>query len=325
MKNCYSFIKTATANNQQDTISRRETLQILGGTAVPVTVAGCLGDDEDQETDESTPEQEDETQETAPEEEEATQEEQDQVEEPPYEDILEPEFAEEHREIVSSKDSYSVYVQSRTGGMEGTFLEGEIKTDETNGEIFADLDFAPEGDNLRSPGVNIEIYSNEEETLVRLNDGSIRYMFPDCPEEQNYSFVCSLSQIDDLRELGLDEAVHPFKDLEGFLDKTAHAFREEGSPDYINDFFDLDAETFNYRQDVVDLVDGEFGDHLRDIGAYNFESHVTVDKEEGHINSFGLEYNGENAYIHRHMGAIDDSGTLDDLEPEWAPAAREAR
>ena len=310
-------------NNQQNTISRRKALQILGGSAAPATIAGCLGDDEENE---QTPEQETtDTQVTTPEEEETTPEEQDQLQEPPYEDILEPEFAEEHREIVSSKDAYSVYVQSRTGGMEGTFLEGEIQTDESSGEIFADLDFAPEEDSLTSPSVNIEIYSDQEETLVRLNDGSIRYMFPDCPGEEDLSFVCSLSQIDNLRDLGLDEALHPFEDLEDFLDKTAHAFREEGSPEYINDFFDLDAETFNYRQDVVDLVGGEFGEHLRDIGAYNFESHVTVDKEERHINSFGMEYNGENAYVHRHMGAIDDSGEFDDLEPEWAPAAREAR
>lgn len=302
-------------------ITRRKALQTAAATLTPATLAGCTGDENGQE-DETTPEQttpeETEPEETTP------QEEGDVLEEPPTE-VLDQEYAQNHLTMLDEEDELQLYVRSRYGHtVAGTFVEGNISL--SDDEILADLKVSTEGEDFRSEFTEIELYSDGgEEVLARVDDGSVEYESLDCLKENSilgYA-ICNIVDGSNIRELGFPSQLLPFEGLNNLLEDTLHEYREDDSAELLSEYADMNSGEFVYTQEIMDLVEGDEGERLMDIGADDYNSHVVLD-DEGIISGVEIQYRGgEYGSKYEHVSRLEKSEERD-LEPDWIRAAEEA-
>lgn len=216
--------------------------------------------------------------------------------------------------------SLDFYSLSGGFGSEGVLVRGEIKCNLNQKEVYAEFDLSPEGFSSSEIVREVELYKNGDEIYARVNDGSIEYVDPECGSQDSDEIICGLADPEEAKELTITTDFQlPYDDLEEFLDNVQHAFRETASSDYE----EHDSKSHKYRLDVVDLVEGEFGEELLEEGAYDFESNIGIDQSTGVINHFDLRYRTEpDAAQNIHTNSLFREEDYNDLEPAWLPQAR---
>jgi hypothetical protein len=298
-------------NNSFD---RRKVLSLLGGVGATV-LAGCGGSD-----DVSVPNPEEENQEQEPQQEQ-TQEEQDELQEPPYEDRLEPQYAEQHEEAMQEVNQYTVDIVSKEGFV-GPFFDGTIRVNEDVEEVLAEFDIAPEGVDFDKPNVNLQVYRNGGEILARTDDGELQYSKgePDVTDGK-------VTDFDTTSQLLLpNQMMRPGDSVRELLDNVpVYLDSDRNSPEHNN----VDGEAFVYNVDVVDLVQGEFGEWLKDKSRDNFDAELSLDKKDGYVSSFAISFDRERQedtewmFGYKYKATMSEGGNYTDLEPDWAPVARD--
>ena len=298
----------------ENNISRRKVISILGGAGT-AAVAGCGGSDDVSVPD---PEQ-DQNQGNDPQQQE-TQEEQDELQEAPFEDRLEPSYAEQHEEAMEGVNQYTVNMVSKEG-FEGPYFDGTVRVNEETEEVFAEFAIAPEGVEHTNPSVNLQVYRNGDEVLARTDDGELEYAQGE-PEITDGK----VTDFDTVSQLMLPNAMmRPGDSVQGLLENVpVYLDSDRSSPEHNN----VDGEAFVYNVDVVDLVEGEFGEWLKDRPREDFEAEASLSKEEGYINSFAVIFDRqreESAPMNtfEYSANLRENGSYGDLEPDWAPVARD--
>lgn len=297
----------------ENNFNRREALGILGGAGT-AALAGCGGSDD---VDVPDPEQNG-NQEQDPQQQQ--QEQEDALQEAPFEDRLEPQYAEQHEEAMQDVNQYTVNVTSKEG-FEGPFFDGAVRVNEETEEVFAEFDVAPEGVAHTNPSINMQIYRNGDEVLARVDDGELTYG-QDEPEQLDGN----VTDFDTTSQLLLpNEMMRPGDDVQGLLQNVpVYLDTDRNSPEHNN----VDGESFVYNVDVVDLVQGDFGEWLKSRPRGRFNAEVSLDKQSGYVNSFGISFNrqredGNAQFDHTYKAALNENGSYDNLEPDWAPVARD--
>lgn len=169
--------------------------------------------------------------------------------------------------------------------------------------------------------MNLQVYRNGDEILARTDDGELGYSQgePDITEGKVTDFDAT-SQL-----LLPNQMMRPGDSVRELLDNVpVYLDSDRDSPEHNN----VDAEAFVYNVDVVDLVQGEFGEWLKDRPRSNFDAEVSLSKEEGYVNSFAVSFNrqreDEGGILgHKYKATMSEAGTYADLEPDWAPVARD--
>ena len=307
-------------NNQKQEISRRKALQILGGSAAPATVAGCLGDEEN----EQTPEQETtDTQDTTPEEEEPAPEEQDQLEEPPFEEVLEPSYVDEHFELVEDFDSFSVRITSRIGGFNGIKYEGDAHVDRESGEVLAEFDISPWDEAATDTDLTIGFYSDNEDNYLKVDEdsGSTRFYDLDDFDLEDSELEDSVIDEEVLTNLGASLDISPpIEDLETFIQQSNLIYRNTRTGEYEDLHGDIDnREIHVYRIDNFDILEGELRDDLEGTDIRWIQ--IDLDKEHGHISSFDLRYVEDDIVDYRYNNVIYDVDQDKSTRPSWVTEA----
>jgi len=298
----------------ENNFNRREVLGILGGAGT-AALAGCGGSDD---VDVPDPEQNG-NQEQDPQQQQ--QEQEDALQEAPLEDRLEPQYAEQHEEAMQDVNQYTVDVTSKEG-FEGPFFDGAVRVNEETEEVFAEFDVAPEGVAHTNPSINMQIYRNGDEVLARVDDGELTY-----GQDEPGELDGNVTDFDTTSKLLLtNEMMRPGDDVQGLLQNVpVYLDSDRNSPEHNN----VDGESFVYNVDVVDLVQGDFGEWLKSMPRDNFEAEVSLDKESGYVNSFDVQFNREvegpkkALYNFNYSASIDQQESLGELEPDWAPVARD--
>lgn len=297
-----------------NSISRRKVISLLGGAGT-AAIAGCGGSDV------SVPDPEqDQNQGNDPQQQETQEEPEDELQEAPFEDRLEPSYAEQHEEAMQDVNQYTVDMVSKTGIIKGPFFDGTVKVNEDTEEVFAEFEIAPEGVNAQRPNVGLQVYRNGDEVLARTDDGELEYAQgePDITDGK-------VTDFDTVSQLMLPNAMmRPGDSVEGLLENVpVYLDSDRSSPEHNN----VDGEAFVYNVDVVDLVQGDFGEWLKDRPRDNFDAEVSLDKEDGYVSSFAVNFDramSNGAIVgHQYKGAISEDGSYSELEPDWAPVARD--
>ena len=299
----------------ENTISRRKVLGILGGAGT-AAIAGCGGSED---VDVPDPEQ-DQNQGSDPSSGQGTEEQEDALQEAPFEDRLEPSYAEQHEEAMQDVNQYTVDVTSKEG-FEGPFFDGAVRVNEETEEVFAEFDVAPEGVEHTNPSINMQIYRNGDEVLARVDDGELTY-----GQDEPGQLDGNVTDFETTSELILpNEMMRPGDDVQGLLQNVpVYLDTDRSSPEHNN----VDGESFVYNVDVVDLVQGDFGEWLKERHRSRFDAEVSLDKEEGYLDSFQVSFNrqreeGGIPVEHKYKASLSESGSYEDLEPDWAPVARD--
>jgi hypothetical protein len=298
-----------------DNISRRKVISLLGGAGT-AAIAGCGGSDDVSVPD---PEQ-DQNQGNDPQQQETQEEPEDELQEAPFEDRLEPSYAEQHEEAMQDVNQYTVNMVSKEG-FAGPFFDGTIRVNEDTEEVFAQFDIAPEGVDFDRPNVSLQVYRNGDEVLARTDDGELEYAQGE-PDITNGK----VTDFDTVSQLMLPNAMmRPGDSVQGLLENVpVYLDSDRSSPEHNN----VDGESFVYNVDVVDLVQGDFGEWLKDRPRAGFNAEVSLDKEEGYVSSFAVTFDRQredNGALpeHRYKASVSESGSYSELEPDWAPVARD--
>ena len=298
----------------ENNFNRREVLGILGGAGT-AALAGCGGSDD---VDVPDPEQNG-NQEQDPQQQQ--QEQEDALQEAPFEDRLEPQYAEQHEEAMQDVNQYTVDVTSKEG-FEGPFFDGAVRVNEDTEEVFAEFDVAPEGVEHTNPSINMQIYRNGDEVLARVDDGELTY-----GQEEPGELDGNVTDFDTTSQLLLPNGMmRPGDDVQGLLENVpVYLDSDRNSPEHNN----VDGESFVYNVDVVDLVQGDFGEWLKDRPRDNFDAEVSLNKEDEYVNSFAVTFDrasqedSEWMFGHKYQATMREDGSYGDLEPDWAPVARD--
>jgi|GEM_PF-2619014 len=298
----------------ENTISRRKVLGILGGAGT-AAIAGCGGSED---VDVPDPEQ-DQNQGSDPSSGQGTEEQEDALQEAPFEDRLEPSYAEQHEEAMQDVNQYRIDVVSKAS-VNGPLLEGAIKVNEETDEILAEFDLASSGGFYQNLGTSVEIYRNGDEVLARVDDGELSY-----GQGEPDQLDGNVTDFDTTSQLILpSEMMRPGDSVEGLLENVpVYLDSDRDSPEHNN----VDGESFVYNVDVVDLVQGDFGEWLKNEPRSGFNAEVSLDKENGYVNSFNVEFNRQvqeegGLLPHKYSASIGEEN-YGDLEPDWAPVARD--
>ena len=305
--------------------NRRKVLIGLGGS---VALAGCTGDTDDEEPEEEedtpteTPE-ETESEEDTEEEEETTQEEQNQLEEPPYEEVLEPEYIDEHVKLVEDFDSFSVRITSRIGGFSGIKYDGDAHVDKENGKVLAEFDISPQGEAATDTDLTIGFYSDNEDNYLKVDEdsGSTRFYDLDDFDLEDSELEDSVIDKEVLTKLGASLDISPpIEDLETFIEQSNTIYRNTrmGQQEEVDE--DLEnREIHVYRIDNFDILEGDLRDNLEGTDIRWIQ--VDLDKELGHISSIDLRYVEDDIGDYRYNNDIYDVNQDKDMRPSWVTEA----
>ena len=300
----------------ENNFNRREVLGILGGAGA-TALAGCGGSED---VDVPDPEQ-DQNQGSDPSSGQGTEEPEDALQEAPFEDRLEPSYAQQHEEAMQDVNQYTVNVTSKEG-FEGPFFDGAVRINEETEEVFAEFDVAPEGVEHTNPSINMQIYRNGDEVLARVDDGELTY-----GQDEPGQLDGNVTDFDTTSQLVLpNEMIRPGDSVQALLENVpVYLDSDRNSPEHNN----VDGESFVYNVDVVDLVQGDFGEWLKSMPRDRLDAELSLDKENGYVNSFDVQFNRERAenpgaiFGFNYSARMTESGSYSDLEPDWAPVARD--
>ena len=142
-----------------NTIERRQMISILGGAGT-AAIAGCGGSDD---VDVPDPEQEEDQGQNP--EQQQTQEQEDELQKAPFEDRLEPSYAEQHEEAMQDVNQYTVDVISKESVNE-PILEGTVKVNEDTDEILAEFELAANGGFYQNLDTSVAIYRRSSRYIV---------------------------------------------------------------------------------------------------------------------------------------------------------------
>jgi len=294
---------------------RREVVSLLGGAGT-AALAGCSGSE-----DVDVPDPEQEENQEQDQQQQQTQEEEDELQEAPFEDRLQPQYADRHQEAMQEVDQYTVNLISKEGFV-GPFFDGNIRVNEETEEVFAEFDVAPEGVDFDKPSLNLQVYRNGDEVLARNDDGELQYS-----QGEPDNLDGKVTDFDTTSQLLLPNGMmRPGDSVQVLIENVpVYLDSDRNSPENNN----VDGESFVYNVDVVDLVEGDFGEWLKDRPRDNFEAEVSLDKEDGYVNSFAVSFDrasqDDTKYMfgHKYKATMSEDGSYRDLEPDWAPVARD--
>ena len=298
----------------ENNFDRRKVLSLLGGAGT-AALAGCGGSED---VDVPDPEQEENQEQDS---QQQTQDQEDALQEAPFEDRLEPQYAERHQEAMQNVNQYTLDITSKEG-FEGPYFDGSVRVNEKTEEVFAEFDVAPEGVAYTNPSINIQIYRNGDEVLARVDDGELDY-----GQGEPDSLDGNVTDFDTASQLLVPSGMmRPGDNVEGLLENVpVFLDSDRSSPEHNN----VDGESFVYNVDVVDLVQGDFGEWLKSMPRDRFDAELSLDKENGYVNSFDVQFNRERAenpgaiFGFNYSARMTESGSYSDLEPDWAPVARD--
>ena len=320
-------------NNQQNTISRRKALQILGGTAAPATIAGCLGDNEEQtEPEETTTEENEEdrdSEQQGDQEEEGIDEILDEVE---PEDVANEDglidinyLQNEHLERAEKLNAYTVTVYNQTNVEQGVLhLQGDIKVD--GDQIYAQLGIFDNLTNDIEDRTNFEVFCDgNDEIFVRdETEGTTDYRNPDQDQE---TIATELIDQESTKLLLTSSSIFPYEDLQKLISEGNAPFQQTETAQTRT----MPEKTVHqFSHDSIDLLedDGVLEDIVEEHG-YLEELSVKVIQENGLIANAVFEYinkwedGGETPQRYKAgLNSLDDS--YEDLEPDWLNEAEVA-